>query len=115
MPNYLKGEIPENYVCQTCGARGSKLWRFSSSFDIGLQCCECAAILENEDISTINDEGQYGKDMCDQIGSYVPAIPIEYIEKGYWSYGSAPNNAVEWWYALPTRPKKKSRKIDWKK
>jgi hypothetical protein len=104
---YTATKIPDGYKCDGCGASGVKLWREYGNFadETRLLCASCAAKDQNEDISTINEEGMITTDYggeTDQIGWYVPAIPVE-GENTYWGYSSVPvpDEGIEWWKSLP--------------
>lgn len=66
-------------------------------------CARCAALDEDVDITTINEEGKregnFG--LTDWIGNLVPAIPTEQGDT-YWGYTSVPQEGVKWWVRLPT-------------
>jgi hypothetical protein len=110
--DYSVNVMPENYVCDTCGARGCKLWRDYQTFveHQTLACCDCAGKSQEKDVSCIDDAGrlllepeEYGEDArSDQIGGLVPAIPTEDGDT-FWGYSSVPDAGVAWWKKVRTR------------
>jgi hypothetical protein len=103
---YLGGEIPEWYRCERCGATNCKLWREYQTCSPTLLCATCAAKDQGKDISDIDAKGKYSSDpgdRTDQIGWYVPAIPVE-DAKAYWGYTSVPFFGCKWWEKLATLP-----------
>ncbi len=108
MLDYSKTEVPTDYKCGTCGTTGCKLWRRYQTFLDGqtLECCDCAAKSQEEDVSDIDDNGMYTcksvGQRSDAIGWRVPAVPDEGCET-YWGYTSVPEAGVNWWRRLPTR------------
>jgi hypothetical protein len=101
--SYLNGKVPAYYVCSTCAATGCKLWRKYQSISIELVCARCAAINQNISIEDINANGDR-EGVCgptDQIGWYVPAVPVE-GEIGYSGYPWPLQPGDEWWRRLPT-------------
>jgi len=110
--SYTNPRVPKDYVCARCGAVNCKLWREYQTFSpITLTCCDCAAALEGEDVSRIDEEGKIPfrlslseehEQWADSIGWRVPAVPTPNLD-GYWGYTSVPQPGVEWWKALPTR------------
>lgn len=107
---YINSETPKSYVCSSCGVSGCKLWREYQTCDPQLLCCICAGRVDKKDVSTVDAEGlrksEYGS-RTDQIGWYVPAIPVEEEEESYWGYTSVPPDGVTWWKNLPTFSKEK--------
>lgn len=105
--NYVEFNAPpDTYHCRNCGARGVKLWREYQTTAPKLLCCDCAAADQGKDISEITPagkipNGRYGT--TDQIGWFVPAVPMEGIGDGYWGYTSVPDIGVAWWWQLPLR------------
>jgi hypothetical protein len=101
------------YVCSGCNAFGCKLWRQYQTFEPKLLCAVCAGRDQCKDISSLDKEGRIfsifssrtGR-KTDQIGSYVPAVPVK-GEDAYWGYLSGGGEAVKaWkeWLALPSLP-----------
>lgn len=103
--DYSKNESPKGYVCSVCGATHVKLWRQYQTFldHLKIMCARCAALDENADVSTINEEGKRKGEFgwTDQIGNLVPAIPTEEGDT-YWGYTSVPQEGILWWVRLPT-------------
>ena len=101
---YLDGKVPEFYRCSKCGASNCKLWRDYGSCE-KLLCAHCAALNQKKQIDDIDKEGcrttEHGR--TDQIGWYLPAVPIEHAQ-AYWDYQAVPNPAADWWRNLPTLP-----------
>jgi hypothetical protein len=101
------------YKCGSCGAKGCKLWREYQSFHVELRCAPCAAKEQGKDISTIDADGmrltpEYdwaGDRRSDQIGYYIPAVPVLGEKGAYWGYTSVPEADGEAWRRLPTLPK----------
>jgi len=105
---YLNGQIPADYVCAKCGAKGVKLWRLYQTFleHQELACAKCAAEAEGKDIGDIDADGRSSTkfgDRTDSIGWRVPAVPTEEMDT-YWGYTSVPQPGCEWWRKLPTMP-----------
>lgn len=107
--DYSKPETPPSYRCGACGATNCKLWREYQTFlnHQTLRCADCAAKSQGKDISDIDEHGTHTlKDMgnmrSDQIGWYIPAVPIDSNDT-FWGYTSVPPEGVEWWSRLPTR------------
>lgn len=96
--------IPEGYKCGRCGSSGCKLWRGSYEFSPELRCIACATKETHTAIYAISKEGKhFDIDLnidTDQIGKYVPAVPLE-GEPGYWGYTSVPPDGINWWVMLP--------------
>lgn len=102
---YLNGVIPSDYKCNECGTTGCKLWRRYQSSP-KLLCAKCAAKDQGKNIDDIDAKGMYSSEnggRIDQIGWYVPAVPLEDL-KGYWGYTSVPQPGCDWWDNLPTLP-----------
>jgi len=95
-----------SYKCSHCGASGVKLWRDYSTLRFALLCAPDAAHIAAAVISSMTDDGKIPSpligdtEMTDQIGWYVPAVPLE-DQPGYWGYTSVPIAGVEWWKSLP--------------
>jgi len=108
---YSTGEVPEDYECSQCGAKGCKLWRQYNTMAscLDLMCGPCALKDQNKEGADIDDQG-YIRDpeidgmKCDQIGWLVPAVPCEEEEATYWGYSLVPPDGVKWWRALPSKP-----------
>jgi len=105
---YLRGVELPNYKCSDCGASNCKLWRLYQSCRPELLCADCAAKDQKKDISNIDEHGRIpcdttGSGRTDQIGWYIPAVPIEDGET-YWGYTSVPEAGCEWWRKLTTKP-----------
>lgn len=83
------------YVCTKCSATGCRLWRQSHMFTeyIDLLCLDCAE----------KDQDKKKNRESDQIGMFVPAVPMEEGDT-FWSYGCVPTDLVLWWYKLAERP-----------
>lgn len=109
--DYSKTDVPADYKCCECGATNCKLWREYQCFSkILLRCAECAAKSEKKDVSDIDADGRRSDGFghggrTDQIGWYVPAVPMPQCD-GYHGYTSVPEAGVSWWRRLPTRPVK---------
>lgn len=103
---YLNGVIPHNYKCGECGATGCKLWREYQTSSPNILCAKCAAKNQKKNIDDIDAEGMRSSDVggrTDQIGWYVPAVPLE-DNNGYWGYTSVPQPGCDWWKKLSTLP-----------
>jgi hypothetical protein len=104
--NYATTKTPRRYRCDTCGAKGCKLWREYQTMACytELVCCDCAGKSQEKDVSEIDADGyrptEYGR--TDQIGWRIPAVPTEEGDT-FWGYSSVPDDGVKWWRALPTR------------
>ncbi len=109
--NYSHGTVPSDYRCDGCGATGVKLWRdHPSFFNVGeLLCVVCTAKDQGKDASTIDENGTIeswliSRDVdsrrIDQIGWYIPAVPVE-GQNGYWNYSAVPDEGIRWWRNLP--------------
>lgn len=105
MVDYSKIETPEDYKCSCCGASNVKLWRDSGPIasEIELLCARCASIKSGDSISNITNEGihEVAFGITDQIGDYLPAVPLE-DRKSFWQYTAVPHKAAQWWKSLPT-------------
>jgi len=108
--NYYHGTVPPDYKCDDCGATGVKLWRKSHTFAdyTQLLCAKCTGKLQKEDISTLDEDGMIissikGIGKTDNIGWYVPAIPVP-GDDTYWGYTSVPPDGATWWRKLPNLP-----------
>lgn len=105
--DYAKTDVPSDYKCAKCGAKDCKLWRETAFSAPQLLCVDCACT-DQKKTNNVNEEGLRTDDhkmQTDQIGWYVPAVPTR-DNFGYWSYGSVPDDGVEWWKRLPLRPAK---------
>jgi len=117
--DYNTKEVPTNYVCCKCGAKGVKLWRLYNTFldHQKLTCVVCSGKEEDVDVSDVDESGkftsEYGR--TDQIGSLIPAVPTEECDT-YWGYTSVPQGGVVWWRELDLKikdiRKKKLKQID---
>jgi hypothetical protein len=88
-----------SYYCHKCERSGKRLWR---NFKTGeFFCFQCA--LENQKIEgQINGDGKkffIAGIQTNFIGCLIPAVPA--TEKLFWSFGSAPSLAFDWWLKLP--------------
>lgn len=99
-----------DYVCDSCGASGVKLWREYQTFadQTDLLCARCAGKAEGKDVSSIDADGRRESDVVegtrtDQIGWMVPAITTVEGDT-FWGYTSVPPDRVSWWTALPSLP-----------
>ncbi len=106
--NYAQNVIPPDYKCDGCGATEVKLWREYQTFadHTKLLCVDCAGKDQKKDTSNVDDKGfrtdqRFGY-KTDQIGWYMPAVPIE-GDDTYWGYASVPQEGIAWWRNLPTR------------
>lgn len=107
-PNRIAPSLHARMVCDTCGAANCKLWRQYQTFAAitRLLCGPCALVDQKKD-GPLNDQGQrWGDDgfQTDQIGRFVPAVPIG---DTFWGYSSGPAEAIAWWRALPSYPGKR--------
>jgi len=103
--NYSKGIVPIDYKCDNCLAHGIKLWRKSHTYadTTKLLCANCT----EEDQKKSHKDGwqsSFKRGEGDQIGWFVPAVPIQ-GDDTYWGYCSVPDNGVEWWLSLPVKIK----------
>jgi hypothetical protein len=89
--NYASGTVPPDYRCASCGAHGCKLWRPYQTTMPRLLCVVCAEQDQGDRLDTSSS---------DQIGWYVPAVPMEEGD-GFWGYTSVPAAGVAWWKSLP--------------
>lgn len=98
-------EIPDFYRCVTCGVRNCKLWRRRRG-EANLGCADCVGRQQQASIETLEESGMLinrnGR-LTDQIGLYIPAIPINDESGFYWEYGDVPEDARDWWEQLPIR------------
>jgi hypothetical protein len=76
---YSEPSTPEKYKCAKCGATGCKLWREYQTVNPQLLCAPCAAKDQDKSIEGIDNNGlrPYENIRTDQIGWYVPAIPMK--------------------------------------
>jgi len=98
-------EIPDFYRCKACGARNRKLWRRWRG-EANLCCADCAGRQQRVSIETLDESGRLiGRNgrLTDQIGLYIPAIPINDESGFYWEYKDIPEDARGWWEQLPLR------------
>jgi hypothetical protein len=92
--DYSSFNVPDDYFCVCCKAKGFKLWRMAASSWINLLCLRCVEI----------DQDQFQRGAVRQvIGDYVPAIPTEDCST-YWGLTSIPLVANKWWHRLASRP-----------
>lgn len=107
--DYSKSETPASYTCHKCKTNGCKLWREYNTFldNQTLYCAICACKDQKLNVIGITDEGkiegEYGP--SDQIGWLMPAIPTQENDT-FWGYTSVPQEGCNWWYGLPSLPKK---------
>lgn len=105
--DYYKPVAPDKYQCGACGVTGVKLWRKSYEDGQWLLCAHCACSDQGEDVTTLSQAGRVFRVMdgaaTDQIGTYVPAVPLPEFEniEGFWAYTSVPLVGVLWWSRLP--------------
>jgi hypothetical protein len=106
-----------DYRCSKCGLTGHKLWRQSHvcADQIDLLCATCAESDQKE--SHPGEKIEVGKSyvdghLTDQLGSLVPAIPVE-DEDTFWGYTSTPNEGCLWWHQLPTFKDAPAREREW--
>lgn len=87
------GAVPPGYHCASCGAHVVKLWR--PYHGVGpLRCVACAEQHEGKRLAA------GGREPSDQIGWYIPAVPLE-DGLSFYGYTSVPDAGVAWWKALP--------------
>ena len=100
---YALGKTPDWYWCAGCGAGKIKLWRPHLTEKQTLLCAVCAAKDQFRSIAGINEDGKYISSfgLTDQIGIFVPAIPMK-SGLEYWVYSKASPEANKWWRSLPT-------------
>lgn len=102
--NYSK-VAPSDYRCSDCGTARCKLWRQDNmpASEIRLLCVACAC-KDQDKPDNVAPDGRHSTRFgyTDQIGSLIPAVPIE-DGSSYWGYGSVPQAGVDWWKRLPTR------------
>lgn len=101
------GEVLAQYKCEQCGVTGVKLWRQPQSAG-PLTCNVCLGVevddqgrAELEPIGDISFHGQ----VSDQIKGWLPAVPTESDDLGFWGYSSVPIRGVDWWKKLPAKKK----------
>lgn len=101
--------FPSFYRCSKCSATNCKLWRSSMSLHAELLCARCAAAKSGVSTQLFDADGRHplegfeATNKTDQIGSYVPAVPVKEAEvETYWGYTSVPEYMCEWWRKLPT-------------
>lgn len=106
---YLSGfpDVLTQYKCEQCGTAGVKLWRLPHHA-AGLKCNVCLGVEVDaegcaalEPIGGISFHGQ----TSDQIKGWLPAVPTESDDLGYWGYSSVPIRGVDWWKKLPSKKK----------
>jgi hypothetical protein len=97
------------YKCDSCNARGVKLWREYGVYSAPpvTLCVVCACEIKGIDPDLVDENGtrpdEYAITMrTDQIGWYVPAVPAD-EEGNWWGYTSIPEDGYERWKKLPTR------------
>lgn len=92
---YDASATPPGYVCDTCGARGVRLYRRYQTFleNQRLYCTGCAAKDQNRPANP---------DRPDSIGWLVAAVPTE-DNSTYWGFTSVPDAGVSWWRRLPVQ------------
>ena len=100
----LKGCELDSYRCK-CGAHGVRLFRQYQTFadNVELLCQACALIDQKKTLPTQNGTS---------IGWLVAAVPCPPCEvfgamqgQSFWGYTSTPQEACDWWYALPIAEK----------
>lgn len=79
--------------CKTCGVNGVRLWRQYGHFlrMHDLLCTSCSKAEQGSDAPV----------RPDSIGWRVPFLPDGNGDA--WGYTSAPDHAIDSWYALPER------------
>lgn len=99
--NYAKLTTPYDYSCDTCGARGVKLWREYQvpSCQTRLFCAHCAELNQRRE-NKIGWKSSFSKGLGDRIGLFVPAIPEEGANS-YCGYFVVPSEGLKWWNNLP--------------
>ncbi len=106
---YASKDVPVNYVCEKCKAKGVKLWRDLGVFfaqAVSLYCFDCVCA-KTGSVLEIRGDGMVPSRFggwTDQIRWYGPAVPTLDSES-YWGYSSVPDEAVKWWKSLPNRSK----------
>lgn len=106
MMRYGSHEPPAEYCCGYCGACGVKLWGPYNSYDFELKCANCAAGVTGVNVREMRPDGSHETTLgfeSSQIGSYMPAIPVETDElvTSFWEYHETPQEGVKWWQGLP--------------
>lgn len=89
-----------NYICSRCSLIGHKLWREIYATDVKLLCAVCAEDRQKVQMKLDSDV----------IGNFIPAIPVDGSDN-YWGYSSTSNEAIIWWYELPTFNQDPKREI----
>lgn len=112
--------VPTFYKCEKCFKTNCKLWRDYQGCE-NLFCADCCIRLQLKngtssvlprliaegklvvpDSGPIQGMSPDGKlDDCDQLGWYVPAVPVNNSDREFWGYTSVPQSSVEWWKNLP--------------
>lgn len=109
-PEPVSMPVPTFYRCSKCSATNCKLWRSYMSIRCELFCARCAAAESGVSTQLLDADGRlplesYERELTDQIGRYVPAVPVKDArEETYWGYTSVPEDMCEWWRKLPTFP-----------
>lgn len=98
-----KAPFTIDYRCGKCGSSGLKLWRgvhgCKSKDGHELLCAACLAPgLVVDEKGKAREPGRRGV-YSDQVGGWLPAVPVG---DTYWGYTSVPTADVRWWTALPT-------------
>lgn len=106
-----------SYACAACGKQGVKLWRpYQCSPDDFFCIRHFSEETDDARVGPVDGEQmpppgvEYVSDetlervkggLTDQLGWWVPAIPMLETEGACWGYTSVPGDRVEWWKGLP--------------
>jgi hypothetical protein len=87
------------YTCHKCGRGGIRLWREYMRFVVELRCYVCVQSKEPAE-----KVARYLKGETDQIGLWIPAVPMDEKMDSYWGYTAVPQPGVDFWKRLPNDP-----------
>lgn len=90
--NYSNGSFPNGLRCGKCQCTGVKLWREYNVAYTDILCRACVSA----------DQGAhkfYGEDTV--CGWYIACVPKANNPSEFWSFSTAPEDAMNWWFNLP--------------
>lgn len=88
-----------HYSCSTCAKKNVKLWRETHIKNVQLKCATCLNADVDSDGKVLSKTGS----KTDQIGKFIPAIPIKDEEDAFWGYYATPETDMKWWQSLPSQ------------